>query len=432
MRLAAVSSRSSFSSLCVNFRATSKRNASQSATSPSPISRTVLVREIPSDVTTSQILDKIQVGPLEHIEHDALNKCARFAFLDSKTATNFKRQFDQWDGRTGMTTGYSTEGPLGVEKIAALGLRHASRAIRVNPVPEGATEGSLRQELSRFGAIEKIDLETGSDGKQVVHVHFHSIDSALRAVQTLRTEEGWGGKLGISFLTDRCDLPLRIASRKLLNAKDSGELQSTVAVLHGVRKETTRARILAHVKDALPPHNGEAVLRVDIKTMRGKPRAAAFLNFANAPITSLFLDALKAKPLDGVTAYMKSQNIPLVKPTIHRAVKLGATRTILIKGLDKNSASKQRIFDDFRTFGTIISVKIQETAENSANAFVSFADLMDALKAVDRIYQNNRNFRRYAGTKISFAAEVNQGQVAPSMLPLHIATLEDSAPKESS
>ncbi|EEB97375.1 hypothetical protein MPER_03318, partial [Moniliophthora perniciosa FA553] len=151
-----------------------------------------------------------------------------------------------------------------------------------------------------------------------------------------------------------------------------------------------------------------------------------FFNFADPSLASLFLEAVKKKPIDGVTPFMKSKNLDVIPPSLRRATQLGATRRVLIRGLDKEQASHSKIFEDFRKFGKIAGVFIHQQ-DNHANAFITYTHITDAMKVIDRVYQNNRNFRWYAGAKISFAAEVAYGQPVSAMSPLTIKRLEVEA-----
>ncbi|KAF9269420.1 hypothetical protein L218DRAFT_850328 [Marasmius fiardii PR-910] len=119
-----------------------------------------------------------------------------------------------------------------------------------------------------------------------------------------------------------------------------------------------------------------------------------------------------------------------------RAVRLGASRTLGIFGIDWKQVNREQIQADFSRYGHIVDISIVK-ADNCA--FISYSDLITAMRTVDHVHLNNRNFRRYAGTKITFVQD--KTSTIPRVIPLSIkadrgveadpALVADAAPSQT-
>ncbi|KAF9269412.1 hypothetical protein L218DRAFT_1072267 [Marasmius fiardii PR-910] len=169
--------------------------------------RSVFLLDVPTPLHISTFLDQARVGPIESIYHNVDKSQAYIHFLDSDSAATFVTTLKEAtpQPRVQLFEG-DQEWRLQAEVIAAIGYHHASRCIVINPIPQSVTEDSLKEVLSRFGQVEKLELIKKSQGRgeSFARVHFFSIKSALRARSALRMEDSMTGA-SVHFGLDRFD-----------------------------------------------------------------------------------------------------------------------------------------------------------------------------------------------------------------------------------
>lgn len=94
----------------------------------------------------------------------------------------------------------------------------ALRQVYLGNLPETVTEQTLRDDLSRFGPIDQVKIVRGQSfatlfsawglkrrivDKNIGFVHFLSIATAIKVVQSLANEPDWAGRR-VAWGKDRC------------------------------------------------------------------------------------------------------------------------------------------------------------------------------------------------------------------------------------
>ncbi|KAL0068105.1 hypothetical protein AAF712_004765 [Marasmius tenuissimus] len=364
--------------------------------------RTVILHGVSSLNDVSKVLDEHKVGPVERIQYQSEKGRAFISFLGFAPALAFKNSIkaSQPDADVRLYRG-EQHGPLAAV-VGAIALRSASRCMVLKPSPPGATEESLAEELRRFGLVEKVEIVKKPEGDTFAKVHFDSISSAMKAVLNLRVEQSMKGT-GIFFAPDRLDSLLR---QKLKQSQQSSpditNESSCTVVLDGLKTPADWRQIAALVRNATPASNGSVLSSLTFNP----EKTDAYLNFFRPADATLFANAFNSQvpkplPASGSATLLPPKKIDPFRYQLSRAADLGATRTLAIFNIkDWSRINRKQIFEDFSKFGFILDIRVQKSRNT---AYIEYADVMGAFQALDRIHNNNRNFRRYSGTSISFA-----------------------------
>ncbi|KAG7094889.1 hypothetical protein E1B28_005696 [Marasmius oreades] len=391
--------------------------------------RTILVHGVSTPNQLSDLLDQVRVGPLESICHESSAERAFLSFLDANSAGKFASRLMRVKPEANVRN-YIGENShkVAAEVIAAVGSRQASRCIVINPMPKGITEDSLKQELSRFGEVEKVEIIRKSEETSFGRVHFYNIWSASMANLTLRMEDSMKGAK-VHFAPERLDLDMQLALKEMKqHPDDTLSSEPFTAVLTDLASPVTLNKVLSLVRSATVASQGE-VLQSIVSQADGQ---RFYLNFVRSADALLFVNAFnsqvpKALPEGGKVALIPPRRSALPRIQTIRAVRLGATRTLGIFGIsDWRRVNHARINDDFSKFGRIIDISIVK--ENNC-AFIRYADIVYAMRAVERVFISNRQFRRYAGAKVTFVQE--DQSVIPRIMPVSIPTIEEQEKEES-
>lgn len=83
--------------------------------------------------------------------------------------------------------------------LAAVQQSDATRNVYIGNLDDTVTEQTLRDDLSRFGPIDQVKIVRD---KNIGFVHFLSIATAVKVVQTLPTEKAYAGRR-VSYGKDR-------------------------------------------------------------------------------------------------------------------------------------------------------------------------------------------------------------------------------------
>lgn len=162
--------------------------------------RTIYLGNVPSDVTPSEILDRVHCGPLEAYRHLPEKECAFIAFINATDAENFYEEATRWP--CWMVRGKEIRIAWGKPSFLPQQVQievtehQATRNVFLGDL-EGATEQSLRTDLEGYGQIETIRI---IPDKRIAFVHFCSIADAIRVVRELSQEPG----KRVHYGKDRC------------------------------------------------------------------------------------------------------------------------------------------------------------------------------------------------------------------------------------
>ncbi|KAL0579324.1 hypothetical protein V5O48_002657 [Marasmius crinis-equi] len=400
--------------------------ATESTISASP-SRTVILHGISSSDALSELIDQHPVGSIDHIKYDPEKKRAFINYFGKAPALSFLGRIKSSTTELDAKLFHGEPIPPSTEVIAAVGLRGASRCIIINPAPRDATKESLAKVLTRYGQVEKVEIQPNSGGeKSFARVHFYSIHSALKAVRNIRKDEDMHG-LGIHFTPDRSDafLQERLHDARRPAAENvSGNLPNAVR-LSDVKTAIGWKRLEWVVKNATSSD------RPVLSSLKKAPQGSdIYLNFFYPRDAALFVQAFNSqvpRPLRGcgTATLVPRKHVEVSNYYLSRAASLGASRTIAISKIkDWTQITHARIFRDFAKFGHIIEIRVNEYGSLSLS---ELPHVMDAMTALDRIQANPDEFSRYVGTHIAFTSQKRLVPIIPKS-PTDNAKAEDAHP----
>ncbi|KAF9262051.1 hypothetical protein L218DRAFT_1078236, partial [Marasmius fiardii PR-910] len=416
-----VSCRSRFSSLPRH----GTRHLTSGPVAPRPLLRgSVIVENVPTPSYLSTVLDRVQIGPIDRIQHEPLRSLAFLDFIDPGSAEIFCKRFreraEDTEGGPTIAEKYSTPSAW---PVAAIGYYRASRCITIlYPKPPNTTEDSLKEDLSRFGPVEKVEtFNDASEGTYKTIVHFNSIESALQAMTTLRKEEGLNGAR-IHFRPDRFDLSNQ-QPEGVVQEENHAQISRHVYLTGFDARPSTLNGVLNLIEKTTAPFHVHGEALQNITVFKGK-RKPIFLSFMRPEDAVRFVDTFNSQSSLSHNKKPKAHSHPLSRPekgykTLHlsRAVGLGATRTLLLTGI--RAWDRKGLHEDFSRFGHITKIFISKSEHGSRNrALITFNDIHHATKAIAKVYADNQSFQRYVGTKISFFQRPQS--TVPPPLPIFI------------
>jgi RNA recognition motif-containing protein len=165
--------------------------------------RTVYVGNLPSDASVDELLNLVRFGPIDSVKVIPEKSCAFISFLDPVTAAAFHsdalmRKLKLHENELKIGWGKPSAVPANV--VMAVQQSGASRNVYLGHLDEKMTEQALRDDLSRFGPIDQVKIVRD---KNIGFVHFLSIATAIKVVQSLAQEPSWAGKR-VNYGKDRC------------------------------------------------------------------------------------------------------------------------------------------------------------------------------------------------------------------------------------
>lgn len=392
----------------------------------SSTSRTVYLGNIPPDTSAEEILGHVRSGQIESVRLLPDRNCAFISFLDGSSAVHFhsdailkKLSIRGQDIKVGWGK------PSHISSTVALAVQQsgASRNVYLGNLPPEISEDEIREDLSKFGAIDTIKLVRE---KNIGFVHFLTISSAIKAVGQLPQEPNWQPPRRVFYGKDRCAyvsktqqqnaaqyLGIQPGYAHILNSADRDLISNALAqqsvaaaavataaggannlgnrtvYLGNIHPETTieeicnvvRGGLLHHVR-YIPDKHICFVTFID-------PTAAASF-FALSNMQGLMIHNRRLKIGWG----KHSQALP---PAIALAVSGGASRNVYIGNIDE-SWTEERLRQDFSEYGEI---ELVNTLREKSCAFVNFTNIANAIKAIEQV----RGKEEYKRFKINFGKD---------------------------
>jgi RNA recognition motif-containing protein len=156
--------------------------------------RTVYVGNLPADAAVDELLGQVRFGPIDTVKVLPEKNCAFISFLDPTTAAAFHSDAlmrkIQLHGQE-LKIGWGKPSAVPINVVMAVQQNGATRNVYLGNLEETVTEQSLRDDLSRYGPIDQVKIVRD---KNIGFVHFLSIATAIKVVQTLATEPAWAGR----------------------------------------------------------------------------------------------------------------------------------------------------------------------------------------------------------------------------------------------
>lgn len=389
-------------------------------------SRTVYLGNVPADTTAEELLSHVRSGQIESVRMLPDKNCAFISFLDGSSATHFhsdailkKLNIKGQDIKVGW--GKPSQVPTSV--ALAVQQSTASRNVYLGNLPDEITEQELREDLSKFGAIDTIKMVRE---KNIAFVHFLSISNAVKAVAQLPQEPKWQPPRRVFYGKDRCAYVsktqqqnaaqylgiapgyahvLNGADRDLISnalAQQSVAAAAVATTAGGVNNLGNRTIYLGNI-------HPETTIEEICNVVRGgllhhiryiPDKHICFVTFID-PTSAASFYALSN--LQGLMIHNRRLKIGWGKhsgplpPAIALAVSGGASRNVYIGNLDE-SWSEERLRQDFTEYGEI---ELVNTLREKSCAFVNFTNIANAIKAIEGM----RGRDEYKRFKINFGKD---------------------------
>lgn len=392
-------------------------------------SRTVYLGNIPSGISSFELLNHVRSGTVESLKMIPSKNCAFISFLDEKSATLFHS--DAILKRLTINNheikiGWGKPSPLSPVVASCVQRYNATRNVYIGNLPSTITEEDLSNDCFEFGDIDTIKILRE---KKIAFVHFTSVLAAIKCVQSLPLVEKYKERK-IFYGKDRCAfitktqqhnaaqyLGLNPNSEKFVNQIDRDLIanalvqQSNAAAL--IATSTGGNSNLGNRTIYLGNLHPDSTIEEICNVVRGgilqnvrliSERHVCFITFID-PISAAQFYAMSS--LHGLIIHNRKIKVGWGKHSgplpnsINLAVGNGASRNIYIGGLDKIgdiNFSKEKLYDDFKEFGEIEQINFFQERHC---CFVNFTNISNAIKAIDGI-RNNPDYQR---CKINFGKD---------------------------
>lgn len=380
--------------------------------------RTVYVGNLPATASVDELLNLVHFGPLESIRVLPEKSCVFLSFLDGATAAAFHADALikklSLHGQE-LKIGWGKPSPVPSQVALAIQQSNASRNVYLGGLEETVTEEQLRDDLSRFGLIDQVKIVRD---KNIGFVHFLSISTATKVVNTLPTEPAWAGKR-VNYGKDRCAyIPksqqaaaqaAQAAAAQSLVAQSAAALTPIQTNLGGFAASPMTPYV-PFSADALQGLTGGQGLNRTVylgnihpetsaedlcNTIRGgvlqslrymQDKHIAFVTFIDPAAALTFFQVASYQGLTLNSRRLKigwGKNSGPLPPALALSVHAGATRNVYVGNIeDFETFSEEKLKRDFGEYGEIELVNF---LKEKNCAFVNFTNISNAIKAIEGI-----------------------------------------------
>lgn len=405
--------------------------------------RTVYVGNLPSDASVDELLNLVRFGPIDSVKVIPEKSCAFISFLDPVTAAAFHsdalmRKLKLHENELKIGWGKPSAVPANV--VMAVQQSGASRNVYLGHLDENMTEQALRDDLSRFGPIDQVKIVRD---KNIGFVHFLSIATAIKVVQSLAQEPAWAGKR-VNYGKDRCAYVPKnqhqqqqhnmAAAAMAANATGlysptatlgglasgfSSPTMGTFAAANGVGGLASPASLVAMMDPAqagnrtvyLGNIHPETTTEEICNTIRGgilqqiryiPDKHICFITFVDPNAALAFYHMANIQGINlhnrrGKIGWGKHSGPP--SPGIAMVVQSGGSRNIYIGNIDDfDTYTEEKIRNDFGAYGEIELVNL---LKEKNCAFCNFTNIANAIKAIEGMKQHDD----YSKLKIAYGKD---------------------------
>ncbi|OBZ69831.1 Negative regulator of differentiation 1 [Grifola frondosa] len=373
--------------------------------------RTVYVGNLPATASVDELLNLVHFGPLESIRVLPEKSCVFLSFLDGATAAAFHADALikklSLHGQE-LKIGWGKPSPVPSQVALAIQQSNASRNVYLGGLDENVTEEQLRDDLSRFGLIDQVKIVRD---KNIGFVHFLSISTATKVVNTLPTEPRGRSQQAAAQAAQAAAAQSLVAQSAVLSPLQTNQgftspltpympfspdaLQSLAAgqglnrtvYLGNIHPETTTEDLCNAIRGG--------VLQ-SLRYMQDKH--IAFVTFIDPAAALTFFQVASYQGLTLNNRRFKigwGKNSGPLPPALALAVHSGATRNVYVGNIeDFDTFTEDKLKRDFGEYGDIELVNF---LREKNCAFVNFTNISNAIKAIDGV----KNKPDYANLRIA-------------------------------
>lgn len=378
--------------------------------------RTVYVGNLPADAAVDELLSQVRFGPIDTVKVLPEKNCAFISFLDPTTAAAFHSDAlmrkIQLHGQE-LKIGWGKPSAVPINVVMAVQQNGATRNVYLGNLEETVTEQSLRDDLSRYGPIDQVKIVRD---KNIGFVHFLSIATAIKVVQTLTTEPAWAGRR-VHYGKDRCAYVPKNQHQQQQHNMAAAAMAATAAGYVGF--SNTLAGINLDPNQVQPGNrtvylgniHPETTLEEICNTIRGgilqqiryiQDKHIAFVTFVDSNAAVAFFHTAT---FQGIALHNRRLKVGWGKhsgppsPGIAMVVQAGGSRNVYIGQIDDmETFDEARIRQDFSQYGEIELVNL---LKEKNCAFVNFTNIANSIKAIEGIKQNEE----YSKFKIAYGKD---------------------------
>lgn len=378
--------------------------------------RTVYVGNLPADAAVDELLSQVRFGPIDTVKVLPEKNCAFISFLDPTTAAAFHSDAlmrkVQLHGQE-LKIGWGKPSAVPTNVVMAVQQNGATRNVYLGNLEENETEQSLRDDLSRFGPIDQVKIVRD---KNIGFIHFLSIATAIKVVQSLATEPAWAGKR-VHYGKDRCAYVPKNQHQQQQHNMAAAAMAATAAgyvgfsnTLAGINLDPTQVQP-GNRTVYLGNIHPETTLEEICNTIRGgilqqiryiQDKHIAFVTFVDSNAAVAFFHTAT---FQGIALHNRRLKVGWGKhsgppsPGIAMVVQAGGSRNVYIGQIDDFEAfDEAKIRQDFSQYGEIELVNL---LKEKNCAFVNFTNIANSIKAIEGIKQNEE----YSKFKIAYGKD---------------------------
>ncbi|GAA5968668.1 hypothetical protein JCM8115_003674 [Rhodotorula mucilaginosa] len=385
--------------------------------------RTVYVGNLPSDASVDELLSQVRFGPIENVRILPEKSCAFISFLEPNTAAAFHsdalmRKIRLHDND--LKIGWGKPSAVSANVLAAVQQSDATRNVYIGNLDETVTEQTLRDDLARFGPIDQVKIVRD---KNIGFVHFLSIATAIKVVQTLPTEKDYAGRR-VAYGKDRTAYVPKNQHQQQQHNMAAAAMGSMAAQYGGFgglgfggnpqmgfgqnndpnAQPGNRTIYLGNIHPEVTTEEICNIIRGGIlQQIRYIPdKHICFVTFVDPHCALAFYQTAS---FQGIALHNRRLKVGWGKqsgptsPGIAMVVQSGGSRNVYVGSIeDFETYSDEKLRTDFGEYGEIELINFLKEKQC---AFVNFTNITNAIKAIEGIKQHPD----YQNLKISYGKD---------------------------
>ncbi|GAA5872284.1 hypothetical protein JCM3774_003334 [Rhodotorula dairenensis] len=384
--------------------------------------RTVYVGNLPSDASVDELLSQVRFGPIENVRILPEKSCAFISFLEPNTAAAFhsdalmrKIRLHDHD----LKIGWGKPSAVSANVLAAVQQSDATRNVYIGNLDDTVTEQTLRDDLARFGPIDQVKIVRD---KNIGFVHFLSIATAIKVVQTLPTEKDYAGRR-VAYGKDRTAYVPKNQHQQQQHNMAAAAMGSMAAQYGGFgglgfgspqmgfgqnndpnAQPGNRTIYLGNIHPEVTTEEICNIIRGGIlQQIRYIPdKHICFVTFVDPHCALAFYQTAS---FQGIALHNRRLKVGWGKqsgptsPGIAMVVQSGGSRNVYVGSIeDFETYSDEKLRSDFGEYGEIELINFLKEKQC---AFVNFTNITNAIKAIEGIKQHPD----YQNLKISYGKD---------------------------
>lgn len=410
-------------------------------------SRSIVIQDLPQDITLTQFLDNVKVGPVENchfVREESDGKSISISFIDTNLAKHFYLEVSNNHklaialNAPDLKVSWTLSSSLSSFVSNAINNESATRNVYIGNLTPNITKEQIENDLSNYGNIEMVDFISD---RRIAFVHFTNIASAIKAVDQLPLDPEWSS-FKIFYGKDRCaqNVPSQRSSvssnrrqqeaTALKQLSDLGssssdllsttlsqnvKLANTLLASGGSNNIGNRCVYLGNLHPQTTVEEICNVVRAgllkSIKLM--SDRQICFITFID-PMAAVKFFA--SSSIDGLLIHGRSIKLGWGKHSgplpnsIALLVTLGLSRNLYIGIVNEEDKTKgipreEVLREDFKEFGDVEQINF---FKDGLCAFVNFCNISSAIKCVDEFQKDEFQIKfdgRYSHLRIAFGKD---------------------------